>query len=102
MLTLKTPVHFEEYFLHMALQTYTMQDIPLTIDFKGRHMKGIAVPLGRSALDQPPSFDIIIDKAFMGTLRWNAQGWKMDAHHDPQLVDKIGKYILDWYVRPIE
>lgn len=79
-----------------------MQDIPLTIDHKGRHLTGIAVPLGRSALDQPTSFDIIIDKAFLGTLRWHADQWRMDTHQDPQLVDKIGKYILAWYVRPID
>ena len=53
-------------------------------------------------MDQPNSYDIIIEKAFLGTLRWNDKGWKMDTYQDPKLVEKIGKYILAWYVRPLE
>lgn len=79
-----------------------MQDIPLSFDYKGKLWKGFAVPLGRLAINEPTSFDIIIEKAFLGTLRWSSMGWKMDAPQDQQFVEKIGKFIMAWYARPID
>ncbi|HWJ92560.1 MAG TPA: hypothetical protein VNR87_15690 [Flavisolibacter sp.] len=74
-----------------------MQDVPLTIDFKGRQLTGFAVPLLRSAQEKPTAFDIIIDKAFLGTLRLDPGGWRMDMHQDKELIQVIGNYILAWY-----
>ena len=74
-----------------------MQDVPLMIDYKGKQMTGFAVPLANTIQEKPTTFDIIIDKAFLGTLRLNGQGWKMDKEHDPTLVDMIGRYITAWY-----
>ena len=74
-----------------------MQDVPLMIDYKGKQMTGFAVPLANSIQERPTVFDIIIDKAFLGTLRMNAQGWKMDKEKDPHLIELIGRYISAWY-----
>jgi len=74
-----------------------MQDVPLMIDYKGKQMTGFAVPLANSIQERPTVFDIIIDKAFLGTLRKNAQGWKMDKEQDPHLIELIGRYISAWY-----
>jgi hypothetical protein len=74
-----------------------MQDVPLTIEFKGRQFIGFAVPLGNSMQKRPTAFDIIIDKAFLGTLRQTEQGWKMDTEQDPEFLEILGKYILGWY-----
>jgi hypothetical protein len=77
-----------------------MQDVPLAIEFKGKRLKGFAVPLGNSPQGRPTAFDIIIDKAFLGTLRLNGQGWRMDTQQDPQLIETLGTYILSWYEKP--
>ena len=74
-----------------------MQDIPLTISFRGREMKGFAVPLVNSISDKPAAFDIIIDKAFMGTLRLQGGSWKMDTLQDPDLVQLIASTLTEWY-----
>ena len=74
-----------------------MQDVPLTIDFRGRQLHGFAVPLVRSTQERPAAFDIIMDKVFLGTLRLKEAGWKMDTEQDPDLVEVIGRYILAWY-----
>jgi hypothetical protein len=74
-----------------------MQDVPLTIEFRGKQMTGFAVPLLRSSQEKPLAFDIIIDKAFMGTLRLDAEGWRMDMHQDKELIDRIGNSIQAWY-----
>lgn len=75
-----------------------MQDIPLDFSYKGKQMVGIAVPLGRSSEEKPAAYDIIIDKAFLGTLRCNSREWKLDTDQDPQLVEKICGHIQAWYV----
>jgi hypothetical protein len=75
-----------------------MQDVPLLLDFNGKQLKGFAVPLSRTAQQVPTTFDIIVDKAFLGTLRCDAQGWKMDTAQDPKLVSALGRCILSWYI----
>jgi hypothetical protein len=79
-----------------------MQDVPLTIEFRGKQMTGFAVPLLRSSQEKPAAFDIIIDKAFLGTLRLDENGWCMDMHQDKELIDRIGNYIQAWYNNPEE
>jgi hypothetical protein len=81
-------------------KTRSMQDVPLTIEFKGKELKGFAVPLLRSSQEKPTAFDIIIDKAFLGTLRLDKDGWRMDMHQDKELIDRIGNYIIAWYNTP--
>ena len=60
-------------------------------------MKGFAVPLINSNGEKPEAFDIIIDKAFMGTLRLKGGSWKMDSLQDPDLVQLIANTLTDWY-----
>jgi hypothetical protein len=81
-------------------KTLSMQDVPLTIEFRGKQMTGFAVPLLRSSHEKPAAFDIIIDKAFLGTLRLGAEGWRMDMHQDKELIERIGNYIIAWYSKP--
>ena len=75
-----------------------MQDVPLSIDYNGKQMKGFAVPLAQHAQQVPTTFDIIVDKAFLGTLRCDAHGWTMDTAQDPKLVSALGRCILSWYI----
>ncbi len=79
-----------------------MQDIPLSINYKGKLLTGFAVPLGKLTFDESTAFDIIINKAFLGTLRWNENGWKMDSFQEAGLIEKIGTFIWAWYTRPID
>ena len=82
----------------MWVQTPAMQDVPLSLEYNGKQLKGFAVPLTRSAQQVPTTFDIIVDKAFLGTLRCDAQGWKMDTAQDPRLISALGRCILSWYI----
>ena len=74
-----------------------MQDIPLSITYNGSKLTGLAVPLVRSNYEQPDAFDIIINKAFMGTLRVNSEDGRMDTAQDPVLVKIITDYLRGWY-----
>ena len=74
-----------------------MQDIPLTITYNGNKLTGFAVPLVRSNYERPDAFDIIINKAFLGTLRVNSEDGKMDTAQDPILVKMIADYLRGWY-----
>lgn len=87
-----------EYFLLLWPKHRSMQDVPLFLEFNGKQMKGFAVPLSRTSQQVPTTFDIIVDKAFLGTLRCDAQGWKMDTAQDPRLVSALGRCILSWYI----
>ncbi|HEX6334186.1 MAG TPA: hypothetical protein VFZ78_08155 [Flavisolibacter sp.] len=73
-----------------------MNDVPLSFDYNGKHITGVAVPLNEEK-EIPTAFDLIIDKAFLGTLRCNPKGWMIDTEQDPQLIQVIGRYIHAWY-----
>lgn len=74
-----------------------MQDVPLTIRYREKEMKGFAVPLIKSTGERPAVFDIIIDKAFLGSLHFNGKEWYMDTEQDRELVQLIGQYLTEWY-----
>ena len=74
-----------------------MEDVPIAIVYKGKKLKGFAVPLARFAQDYPSSFDIIIDKAFLGTLRHSQEGWTMDTNQEAGLVEALAHCVMAWY-----
>ncbi len=74
-----------------------MQNIPLKLNYDGSELTGFAVPLIRSNYDKPEAFDIIINKAFLGTLRITSDDGRMDTAQDPILVKIITDYLRNWY-----
>jgi hypothetical protein len=74
-----------------------MEDVPIAIVYKGKKLKGFAVPLIRSAHEYPSSFDIIVDKVFLGTLRHCDDGWTMDTNQEPELIEALGRCVMSWY-----
>ncbi|MFL5738842.1 MAG: hypothetical protein ACJ75B_01385 [Flavisolibacter sp.] len=74
-----------------------MEDVPIAIVYKGKKLNGFAVPLARSEQDYPSSFDIIVDKAFLGTLRHSQGGWTMDTNQESELVEALGHCVMAWY-----
>ena len=74
-----------------------MQDVPIILDYQGKQFLGFAVPLPRNFEAVPTAFDIIIDKAFLGTLRRSRDSWSMDPEMAGGLVPALGQYIDEWY-----
>jgi len=75
-----------------------MQNVPISIDFKGRHLTGVADPVETSAESGfPRSLVNYLHGKFLGVLKCEQHGWNLDRPADPELVETLGNYILAWY-----
>ena len=75
-----------------------MQNVPIHLDFKGRHLTGVADPLeANNKIGIPTSFIIYIQGKFLGTLHCEKTGWVLDRPADNDLVESLGEYIHAWY-----
>lgn len=75
-----------------------MQNVPIHLDFKGRHLTGVADPIdANSKQGIPGAFIIYIHGKFLGTLHCDKKGWSMDRPVDADLVESLGEYIHAWY-----
>jgi hypothetical protein len=83
--------------LFFGLQLY-MQNVPIELDFKGRHIVGVADPVARKCKEGIPLSHIIyINGKFVGTLHCEKNGWVMDRPVDSDLVESLGEYLHAWY-----
>ena len=68
------------------------------MDFKGRHLVGVADPISdRLEGGIPTAFSIFIGGKYLGTLSCEKEGWSMDRPLDCDLVEDLGNYIHAWY-----
>jgi hypothetical protein len=75
-----------------------MRHFHLSIDYKGKHIEGEALPLNPSGEQGIPLVHkIIIDGKDQGLIRCTNKTWAADRIKDQKLVDMIGSYIHAWY-----
>jgi hypothetical protein len=75
-----------------------MRPFHLSIDYKGKHIEGEALPVNHPAEQGIPLVHkIIIDGKDLGFIRCTKESWQADQIKDQSLVEKIGTYITAWY-----
>ena len=75
-----------------------MRNIPIHIDFNGKHLTGEADPIeGKNQQGIPLSHFIYLDGQYIGTLSCEKDGWTMDKPTDANLVESLGEFIHAWY-----
>lgn len=71
-----------------------MTSIPLKLEFKGKQIEGIAIPLQETVSDGvPTAFAITLGDEYIGVIHCHPGGWKMDTDQDPELVQTIGNVL---------
>ena len=75
-----------------------MRPLHLSIDYKGKHIEGEALPLNAPNVQGVPLIhQLIIDGRDYGTIKCTKERWSADKIKDPDLVKTIGSYIHAWY-----
>jgi hypothetical protein len=75
-----------------------MRNVPLHIDYKGKHLTGEADPIeGKNEQGIPLSHSIFIEGKYIGTLSCQKGGWIMNHPLDADLVESLGEYLHAWY-----
>ena len=74
-----------------------MHNVPIHIDYKGKHLTGVADPIENKNEQVPTAHTIYLNGKFIGTLRCEKQGWAMDRPADLELVKQLGEYLHAWY-----
>jgi len=75
-----------------------MRRLHLSIDYKGRHIKGEALPMNAPVQQGIPLVHkLIIEGEDYGMIRCTKENWLADKIKDPELVKAIGNYIHAWY-----
>jgi hypothetical protein len=75
-----------------------MGSFHLSIDYRGKHIEGEALPLNTPKQQGIPLIHkIIIDGKDQGIIRCTKESWAADKIKDQKLVDAIGSYIHAWY-----
>jgi len=75
-----------------------MLNVPIQIDYNGRHLVGVADPVEVNMEDGiPTAHAIYLNGKYIGTLSCERQGWIMDRPADADLVETLGNYIHAWY-----
>lgn len=88
----------------MAFKRFTvclnihMKTLHLSIDYKGKHIEGEALPLnGNKVQGVPLVHQLIIDGKDYGLISCAKERWSAEQIKDPELVKAIGNYIHAWY-----
>jgi hypothetical protein len=75
-----------------------MKPLHLSIDYKGKHIEGEALPLNEPKVQGVPLIHhLIIDGKDYGMIRCTKENWSAEKIKDPELVKIIGNYIHAWY-----
>lgn len=76
-----------------------MKPFHLSIDYKGKHIEGEALPLNAAPKEQgiPLIHKIIIEGKDYGMISCTKENWSADKIKDPKLIRTIGNYIHAWY-----
>lgn len=75
-----------------------MRPLHLSIDYKGKHIEGKALPVNTAKVQGVPLIHkLIIEGQDYGTIRCTKENWSADKIKDPELVKTIGSYIHAWY-----
>jgi hypothetical protein len=75
-----------------------MKSLRLSIDYKGKHIEGEALPLNASKVQGVPlTHRLIIDGKDYGKIHCTRENWSADKIKDQELVKTIGNYIHAWY-----
>ena len=73
-----------------------MKNVPIHIDYQGKHITGIADPINTDE-PVPASHSIYLEGKYIGTLKCSKEGWVMDRPADLDLVETLGEYLHAWY-----
>jgi hypothetical protein len=75
-----------------------MESFHLSLEYKGKHIEGEALPVNVSK-DQsiPLQHRIILDGKDYGIFKCTSKNWSSDKIKDKKLVEAIGNYIHAWY-----
>jgi hypothetical protein len=75
-----------------------MKPLHLSLNYKGKHIEGEALPLNKPEVQGIPLVHhLIIDGKDFGMIRCTKENWSADKIKDPELVKTIGDYIHAWY-----
>ena len=75
-----------------------MKNVPIHIDYRGRHLTGVADPVEEQRGEEIPASHIIyLDGKYLGTLRCGKEGWMLDRPADLELVETLREYLHAWY-----
>ena len=75
-----------------------MRPFHLSIEYKGKHIEGEALPVNHPAEQGVPLVHrLIIEGKDRGFIRCTKRSWEADQIQDEKLVEKIGSYITAWY-----
>ena len=75
-----------------------MENVPIHIDYKRRHLTGVADPVSVDKTDHiSRSFMIYLEGKLLGKLSCEKEGWVLDKEADRALVETIGSYLHAWY-----
>ena len=75
-----------------------MKTLHLSIDYKGKHIEGEALPInGKKVQGVPLVHQLIIDGTDFGLITCTKEKWSAEQIKDPDLVKTIGNYIHAWY-----
>jgi len=74
-----------------------MRNVPIHLDYKGRHLVGVADPIAKKDDIIPLTHSIYIGGKFLGTLTCGKQGWVLDWPAENDLVEALGEYLHAWY-----
>ena len=75
-----------------------MNNVPIHIDFHGKHISGVADPILTPKDESVPStHSIYLEGKFIGTLKCENKVSVMDRPADLELVETLGEYLHAWY-----
>jgi hypothetical protein len=75
-----------------------MRPLHISIDYKGKHFEGEALPMNTpTAQGVPLIHQLVIEGKDYGLIRCTKEKWSADKIKDPELVKTIGNYIHAWY-----
>ena len=75
-----------------------MKPLHLSIDYKGKHIEGEALPFNAPKVQGVPLVHhLMIEGKDYGIIRCTKENWLADKIKDPDLVKTIGNYIHAWY-----
>jgi hypothetical protein len=75
-----------------------MKNVPIHIDYRGKHLTGVADPVDlQNDGEVPISHIIYLDGKYIGTLRCVEKGWELDRPAELELAETLGDYLHSWY-----
>lgn len=85
-------------FLKDYVEKLEQDPIPLEIQYKGKTLKGEAVPVSQTCREKVCyELEVSLDNTNLGLIQCTPKEWKMKYVADKKLVHAIGEEISEWY-----